>query len=290
MFGSYRFDRLGQPHVAVAGRRRQQPRLERGRRNPDDCNDRVVDAHRPPDDRRVAAEPPAPERLAKDREAVAARRVLVGREEPPQQRPHAKRLEEAVGDPGREPDFRPRIAGDVERPGLHPRQMFEGRGPLAPVEEVARGDVERLQIGRARFPQRDDAIGVGIGKRPQQDLGGDAVDGDRRPEAERQDCDGGDGEAAVLGQLAPPDPHVVDPIEVGDALLAEPEGIGERAQRTPDRTLEARRHVGERRQFGQPFTAPVVAQAGGDQGRGATDERARQTMSALRRHDVTVRP
>ena len=86
---------------------------------------------------------------------------------------------------------------------------------------------------------------------------------------------GVDGEAACSAQLPPAVAEVVDPVEVGDVALAQPEGVGKRAEGAPDRAASVG-GIGRGVELGVPFAPPVVAQAGGHEQRGESRRWRRQ--------------
>ena len=158
----------------------------------------AIEHDRGADDAGVRREALAPQRVAEHDHARGAPPIVLGHERAPERRRHAEHGEEAPGDePTHELDG---LAAAAHRPGLvRARQaghVFE-RGVARPpvAERRVRHLDERLAAVAVTLPDERQAIGLGVGKRPQdhgvrhaEDRDGTAdPDGERRRRDQRED-------------------------------------------------------------------------------------------------------
>ena len=166
----------------------------------DDADDHIglaAQRDRAADDGRVAPEPPHPERVIEQGDALAVRTVFLHRERPTPDDVDAEQAEE-VGRDLRHPRlFRTSHVGEVHGVRAIRGHVLKDAGLLAVVREL------RWRAGRSgalwRTGQRNhDPIRVGQRRRLQEDRVDDGEDRGIGANPEREGRDRGGGEAAVL--------------------------------------------------------------------------------------------
>ena len=215
---------VASPEVLVGHHRRNPERaLERRPdrapeargRHTDDVVHRLVQPHRPADDRRVGRELAAPQEVREHHDAMPAGDDVVGRaDEPPEGGPHAEHGEERARHHLALVTLRKRSAGHRHEYPAERREVDAAveRGPELAVVGVR----HRRVLGAARHVQRHQLVAGREAQRPHERLVEQARDEGRagHPDGEREHAgrrpaglagEGAAGEAQVL-------PHVAEPV------------------------------------------------------------------------------
>ena len=154
-----------------------------GRQDTDDAARMPVENDRLADHARVGAEPSLEETVAEEDDRARAGVVVVRQKIPPQDRPHSERREEVVSDVPATEAFGAVHPGEVELRLLHGGQGLERSVLVAPVDIVRPGHRHAgEQLGL--LVQKDEAVGVAVRQRAQED-GVDRAE-DRRVRAETE--------------------------------------------------------------------------------------------------------
>ena len=200
---------------------------ESGGHDADDNGGRFPGANRLPNDRAVRMKPANPDPVAqKDRHWGIGNRVF-RRESPAQEGLDAEYREQI----GRNPHAAQLLGGIVGNGDAAPGvQAYIGEHPaaVAPEQDVGRGkNALPLRLGALYLPQRDQPIGVGVGKRPQQNRIEHAPESGGRTQAERQREGRRDGKSGTVEQGAPRESKVAEqpfePAEGPDRARSLPE-------------------------------------------------------------------
>ena len=165
---------------------------------------------------------------------MVAALVFVGQEVAAKQWLDAEYVEKPLGDVYRAPHLGPVAAGVVVAVWIACGKLRKTRRACPPIHEVCRRHVVAARRGRLPFPYRDDAIGVGIGQRPLQNLRHDAEGRHGGGHAQGQDGDSGEREPAVLPHLPQAVAQIVDRPQIGDVALSNPECVDKRSECTAD--------------------------------------------------------
>ncbi len=181
---------------------------EAGGHHADHLRAHAVDAHRPAQHPRVAAELAAPQRVAQHRHRRSTRPLLRRVESAPQGRRDAQHREQRAGRPGRRHPLRHVAAGQVDQSRPVDRHLGQ-RAPVAAVEQV--GGVREAHLlepePRKRLPQTDQPVRARVRQRPQQHGVDDAehrrVGADRH--RQRQHAQGGEPRRPPQPLRRPPD-------------------------------------------------------------------------------------
>src|SRR5579862_6315510 len=146
----------------------------------------AIEIDRSPHDRGVASKTPPEQRLAQDRDGLAAALIFLSYKRAADHHGRTEHFEDAVARENCRNRFGAFRAG--ERPVQGPENAGGGEHRLLPV------NFEGAQIDRKTFlvqsqkliPDHHQAIGAGIGQRPQQERIGHAENRGHRPDAQRQ--------------------------------------------------------------------------------------------------------
>ena len=197
--------RQQQLRLLGAAERRQHVARQReaGRQHADDAIGDAVHDQRPADGGRIPAVAPQPGAVRQQRRAGGAGAILVGGEQAAEGGTDAEHRQQVRRHPDRADAFRLAAAGQVVVAADGERDVGEGAG--AADVEVLRGREPVLGDAQARrsVPEDDEAIGIGVGQRAEEQRAGDAEDRGVGADAERQRQDGGDGHTRRGRQRAP---------------------------------------------------------------------------------------
>ena len=163
-------DYLWDPEPAVPRHGLEDVRLELVGGNADNRVGLAIQGNRASNDRGIGAEVRPPHTRAENDDVVVPLLVLVGIEEAPGQRPQAEDVEEAFRHLEGPKHFRPIAARVVVTVWLRSGNLREAGRLRAPVDEIPWCDLQLFTRRRVLFPQRDNAVRIGIGKWPQQHL------------------------------------------------------------------------------------------------------------------------
>lgn len=97
----------------------------------------VIELDRAPHDGLITAITALPESVTQHDHLVLARLILIGREDPAQDRSRPQDLQAAGGHPQSADALRLSLAGEVQLPSVQEREVFEDTPVLFPVEESA---------------------------------------------------------------------------------------------------------------------------------------------------------
>ncbi len=173
------------------------------------------------DDGAIAAEAAPPITVAEHHDARRTRDLIGGRQRASEHRLDAERRERAVGRPQAAHLLRLGDAGDGRRPGKPDADVLEGAIVLG-VREVHRwreaevaGQVRHPGCARGGVPDRDQAVWLRVGQRPEKHAVDDAEDGGVGADADgqRQEDHGGERRRPAKRAHAVPQvaPHVIEP-------------------------------------------------------------------------------
>ena len=210
-------------------------KLERGRHHANHLRRTTIHRNRLPDDRRVRAEPPRPQRMTQHHDVVAAWLILVRDERAADLRGRAEQREERRGHDGAFDALGLAAAGEIESDGVVGRHLLEGMTSIAIVHVLPGGgrdvvEPRTLQVA----PDHHESIRVAVRKRPQQHAVDDGKDGGVGTDAEREGEQHDDREPRIPAQGAEGITHVG-----GDQLRPQPGSprsngvhvVGHRAER-----------------------------------------------------------
>ena len=227
-------DDLRHPHDELAWPR-QELRGERLRQNANDRPRLAFHADRLVDDVQIAGVARLPEAMGDDNGSTPAANVFVRQEAAAHHRRHADGVEKALGDLRAEEDLRCSSTGVVHGIRNYRGHHREGARSLAPIEEVGRSHIVAIRWACGRpLPERDDALGVLVSKRPELQRIEKRDDRHRAANPKRQDHDRRHGERRRRQEHPHAVPDVVHEIRVGGELPAQPGGVGQRAERATE--------------------------------------------------------
>ena len=154
------------------------------------------------DDVGIASEFALPEAVADDDDFAAVGRVFLRGEGAAQHDGRAKEAEVGFADVDAV-DLLGMVAGEVEAGAAEVvgGDVLKDAGLLPPVVELGGRSGGSFALGRCE-QELDDAVGVGIGERLEQDGVDDGEDGGVGSDAKGQGCDGCDGEAGIFEEAA----------------------------------------------------------------------------------------
>ena len=175
---------------------------------PRDAVDRDGRADHP----RFASEPTPPEVVTEDHDLASPWPILVGKEGPSAARAPTEQAKETGADHRNGQRLGSRAAGQVPRAEAVRGEVLNPRGLLLKQIEDGRGHL-RPAASRGTRPRQedDDAFGVRIGQRLQQDGVHYREDGRARPETQRQRGDRSQREAGRSRETANGHPQVLEP-------------------------------------------------------------------------------
>ena len=166
---------------------------------------RIVQADVGADDCGARAEVPLPGGIAEHHDVIFG-----GLKAAAERHTDAEEREEIGGDGGAVQSARLACAGEDEvGVGIERGHLVEGGALRAPVVEVRGGDGEELAKGGMSFPEGEEAAGMGVGKRLEEDAVDDSEDGGIGADAEGEREDGDGGEGRILAQAADGVAHVL---------------------------------------------------------------------------------
>ena len=142
------------------------------------------------DDRRIRPEHPLPVAVGEHRDRLRRPAFVRGQQHPPEMRPRAEQLEEVRRDQSARRPMRLAATEDVEGPVPELDELVDGLRLRAVVRDLDEREAGVFDSRRhLRLPQVHDAVGLGVGQRPQQDPVDDAEDRGvgANAEPERQD-------------------------------------------------------------------------------------------------------
>src|SRR5262249_34305498 len=151
----------------------------------------------------IAAIAPLPRSITKDGGTSRAGSVVLLQKQSSDCRTRAQQVEQVRRDVDGADLFGFAVAGEIVIAANGDSDVFKSAVTIFDVEVLCSGEpiLRNAEPGRA-IPEDDEAIGVFVGKRMQEESAQDAVDRGRRANADGEGKDSGESEAGIFSEAA----------------------------------------------------------------------------------------